>query len=82
MDGVLSSGGVARRREKFESIAGRLEQESVEIRSDTFQAYDPGGERFDVILMIAAVNHLNEEACMACIATAGPAMRTVSCSPS
>lgn len=55
-----SSGGV---RAKFESIANRLGDESVEVRSDTFQDYEPGGERFDVILLNAAVNHLDEEAC-------------------
>lgn len=57
-----SSSGV---RAKFETIAERLGQESVEVRADTFQAYDPASERFDVILLNAAVNHLDEEACMA-----------------
>jgi hypothetical protein len=57
-----SSGGV---RAKFQSAAGRLGQASVELRPDTFQAYEAAGEPFDVLLLQAAVNHLDEQACMA-----------------
>lgn len=35
----------------------------IELQPVTFQAFDPGAERFDVILSHNAINHLDERAC-------------------
>jgi hypothetical protein len=36
----------------------------VELRTEAFQQFDPGGERFDVLFLHAVVNHLDEQACI------------------
>jgi SAM-dependent methyltransferase len=56
-----SSPGVTR---KFSHMAEVLELDSVELRPETFQEFDPGGERFDVLFLHAAINHLDEAATM------------------
>lgn len=38
-------------------------QDLVELRQTTFQAYDPGDDRFGVLILNASVNHLDEDAC-------------------
>ena len=37
--------------------------ERVEFRDQTFQEFDPGQDRFDLIVSESAINHLNEPAC-------------------
>lgn len=39
--------------------------DQLQVSNETFQSWDPDGRRFDVVLMNAVVNHLDEEACMA-----------------
>jgi hypothetical protein len=36
---------------------------SVHLEIDTIQNWDPGDRRFDVVLMHASINHLDEDAC-------------------
>lgn len=67
-----STAGVLR---KFEQVGRRLGMEEVELRAETFQELDPGAEQFDVVLLHAAINHLDEQACMA-LHTDGEARRT------
>jgi CelD/BcsL family acetyltransferase involved in cellulose biosynthesis/SAM-dependent methyltransferase len=49
----------------FENLRERLGPESVELRHETLQEFNPGDERFDVVLMHASINHLDEPATMA-----------------
>ncbi len=57
-------GSTAGVREQFRHVAGLLGLESVELRTEPFQEFDPGGERFDVLFLHAVVNHLDEQACI------------------
>jgi SAM-dependent methyltransferase len=57
-----SSPGVTGR---FSHLSEVLGLDSVELRSETFQEFDPGAERFDVLFMHAAINHLDESATVA-----------------
>ena len=45
------------------SIAA-LDYEGVVISESTFQAFEANGEKFDVALLSASINHLNEAACI------------------
>ena len=52
-------------RRQFERMRGRLGLvDQVTMLPLTFQAFDPAGERFDVILLHNSVNHLDEKACI------------------
>lgn len=57
-------GSTAGVRDQFRRVAGVLAVESVELHTETFQDFDPGEERFDVLFLHAVVNHLDERACM------------------
>jgi 2-polyprenyl-3-methyl-5-hydroxy-6-metoxy-1,4-benzoquinol methylase len=60
-----AAGSSAGMFEKFDRLAGLLGLEDlVKLRPVTLQAYDPGGERFDVLILNASVNHLDEDACI------------------
>jgi SAM-dependent methyltransferase len=56
-----SSAGVV---DRFERMEQRLGLDSVQLLPQSFQEFDPSGERFDVLLLHASVNHLDEEACI------------------
>jgi SAM-dependent methyltransferase len=56
-----SRGGAA---ERFARIRDRLGADNVELQGVTLQDYDAGGERFDVLVSMASINHLDEEACV------------------
>jgi SAM-dependent methyltransferase len=49
----------------FSRLGEALALDSVELRPDTFQDFDPKGQRFDVLFLHAAINHLDESATMA-----------------
>jgi SAM-dependent methyltransferase len=57
-----STAGVTRR---FTRFAEALEISSVELRTETFQDFEPGDDRFDVLFLHAVINHLDESATMA-----------------
>jgi 2-polyprenyl-3-methyl-5-hydroxy-6-metoxy-1,4-benzoquinol methylase len=38
--------------------------DNVTFKDDTFQSFDPGSKKFDVVLMHSTVNHLDEDACV------------------
>lgn len=59
-----SEGSNAGVQEQFRHVAGLLGLDSVELRTEPFQEFDPGEERFDVLLLHAVVNHLDEQACI------------------
>lgn len=56
-----SSAGVTN---KFYKLKKLLKQNNVELKRVTFQALEPAGETFDVILLHNSVNHLDETACI------------------
>lgn len=48
----------------FEQLRGALAIGArVEMLNETFQAFDPAGRRFDVVILHNSVNHLDEPAC-------------------
>jgi SAM-dependent methyltransferase len=49
---------------QFEHVRESLGVDSVELRHQTLQEFDPGDERFDVLFMHASINHLDEPATM------------------
>lgn len=55
-----STGGA---RARFDRIAERLGATQVELLADTLQSFEAKGETFDVLISIASVNHLDEDAC-------------------
>ena len=59
LEAAGSRGGV---REQFNRIREHLDAPNVELRPETVQEFDAGGERFDVLLSVASINHLDEKA--------------------
>ena len=52
--------------QRFQATAAALAlQESVLLRPDRFQEFDPKGETFDLVISYNSINHLDEEACIA-----------------
>ena len=49
---------------KFRKLSGILGYDSVRFEPVTFQAFDPAGEQFDIILLHNSINHLDETACI------------------
>jgi SAM-dependent methyltransferase len=56
-----SSAGVAG---TFERTAALLHLDKVQLVRERFQDYDPVDTKFDVLLLHASVNHLDEDACI------------------
>lgn len=56
-----SSAGVI---ETFHKLSKLLECDNVKLESVTFQAYEPGGSSFDIIILYNSINHLDEAACI------------------
>jgi SAM-dependent methyltransferase len=54
-----SAAGVTRR---FSRLGEALGLDSVELRTESFQDFDAGDERFDVLFLHAVINHLDESA--------------------
>jgi len=50
---------------RFSRLGEALGLRSVELRAETFQDFDPGDDRFDVLFLHASINHLDESATMA-----------------
>jgi SAM-dependent methyltransferase len=57
-----SSSGMATR---FKGVRDRIGADNVELRAETLQSFDPDGRSFDVLISIASINHLDEDACVA-----------------
>ena len=49
---------------KFRKLGEILGLDQVRFEPVTFQAFEPAGERFDVILLHNSINHLDEPACI------------------
>jgi SAM-dependent methyltransferase len=61
---VLNLEPLERHRATFEEIAGEIGLSEARFVVTTFQEFDPGDQRFDVILSHSSINHLDEEACV------------------
>jgi SAM-dependent methyltransferase len=51
-------------QERFMRVRELLGADQVELRSETLQDFDPAGEQFDMLVSMASINHLDEDACM------------------
>ena len=60
-----AAGSTPRVTRRFARLGEALGLSSVELRTETFQDFDPGGDRFDVLFLHAVINHLDESATMA-----------------
>lgn len=58
-----AAGSTAGVRRQFEQIVSALQVANVVLSPATFQQFEPGQDRFDVILLRNSINHLDEEAC-------------------
>lgn len=50
--------------EKFNETCFSLNLNDIELHAKTFQDYDPGQEKFDIIISHNSINYLNEDACV------------------
>lgn len=58
------AGSLKGKRDTFQQVAAESGVQSVEMLPLTLQAYNAGGERFDIVLLHNSINHLDEEACI------------------
>ena len=49
---------------KFRKLGGILGYDQVRFEPVTFQAFEPAGKQFDIILLHNSINHLDETACI------------------
>lgn len=49
---------------RFRDSVEKLSLSNIDIREETFQEFDSPTDHWDVIIMIASVNHLSEQACI------------------
>ena len=49
---------------KFRKLGGMLGRDQVKFEPVTFQAFEPKGQQFDIILLHNSINHLDETACI------------------
>ena len=49
---------------KFRKLGGILGYDQVKFEPVTFQAFEPAGKQFDIILLHNSINHLDETACI------------------
>ncbi len=49
---------------KFRKLGGMLGCDQVKFEPVTFQAFEPKGKQFDIILLHNSINHLDETACI------------------
>ena len=49
---------------KFRKLGGLLGYDQVKFEPVTFQAFEPAGKQFDIILLHNSINHLDEVACI------------------
>jgi SAM-dependent methyltransferase len=57
-------GGFVGMSTRFHRLGEMLSYQNVELQPVTFQEYDPGTDRFDIIIMHDSINHLDEPACI------------------
>lgn len=57
--------------DRFRQLSASLQLQTVTLERETLQSFQPGGRKFDVVLMYNSINHLNEEACITLLRDAG-----------
>jgi SAM-dependent methyltransferase len=60
-EGAGSGSGAGQR---FTRLRELLACQQVELRPETLLDLDPGGEQFDVLISMASINHIDEDACV------------------
>lgn len=50
--------------EKIQKLRQLLQSPNVEFKPLTLQAFEPQGQKFDLVLLHASINHLDETACI------------------
>jgi len=66
-----AAGSTAGVTDRFNKLSNALGLSQVAMYPLTFQDFDPGNEKFDVILLDDCVNHLDEAACVDLLRDAG-----------
>ena len=59
-----AAGSTALSQQRFEALMRRLRRPEVTLKPVTLQQFEAGGETFDLLLLNASINHLDEEACI------------------
>ena len=59
-----AEGSVAGIRDNFNEMIQRLDLKEIAVLPFRFQDYDPGSQKFDIIVLCSSINHLDEEACI------------------
>lgn len=59
-----AAGSTANVRKVFHGLVSELGCGQAQMLPLTFQDFDPGDERFEVVMVHHAINHLDEEACI------------------
>ena len=59
-----TEGSRSGREAKFRKLGGLLGYDQVKFEPVTFQAFEPAGKQFDIILLHNSINHLDEIACI------------------
>ena len=57
-------GSIGGTSEKFKQLSASLSLGNVSLQPVRFQDFDPGNQTFDIILLHASINHLDEQACI------------------
>jgi SAM-dependent methyltransferase len=57
-------GSTAGMTSRFDRARELIQADDVELRRETFQAFDPADRRFDVVISLDSINHLDEPACV------------------
>lgn len=57
-------GGTKGTLKKFKQLSASLSLSNVSLQPVAFQEFDPGNQTFDIILLHASINHLDEQACI------------------
>jgi len=50
--------------ETFRKVGKLLDVDNVSVETVTFQDYDPGDKKFDIIILYDSINHLDEDSCI------------------
>ena len=58
------AGSTAGVTSKYQKLANSLNLDQVTLQGITLQEFDPGGQKFDIIILDDSVNHLDEDACI------------------
>jgi SAM-dependent methyltransferase len=58
------AGSQSHTHQNFARLGELLPGRQVELRPEALPDFDPGGERFDVVIAMTSINHIDEDACI------------------